>query len=335
MRFCWLLLLGIAGCSPYKFAPEVTAFSSGVDKVSQGFNAGTAALATDRTTQVILVLENARAPVAKSPSCEVPVSKGVAGSAAPCLIYRRGGAPSQPSEVEVQLGRTREVLAALQAYAQALAAVTNAADRSAYDAAVGKLASALGALAAAAGPSGAAAGKGVSAGVNIIGWLIGEQLDYQRFEVLKASVNAVGTAPAGGDSAMKVITDAIGKGMLLARDQQLTILNQDLDFDTARLGPSESDAAYDQRLADAETLAGSIQALRTADPLGTAVALNTAHVALVKAVNDPSRELPALLTALQQFGDKAEALQGAFSAGAAPHAAAPPAKPATTARKGS
>jgi hypothetical protein len=329
MRLCWIVLFGVTACSPYNFSPEVTGFSSGVDKVAQGFAATDTALATDRETEVELKLTDTRARVVKSPSCEVPVSKGVAGSAAPCELYRQGGTATQPSAVEIRLVKTRAALMALQNYARALAAVTNAADRSAFDAAVGKLGSSLGAMAAAAGPQGAAAGKGVTAGFDMIGWLVGEELDDQRFDALKQAVNAVGTAPDGGETAMKVVTNAIGQGLVLARDTRLTSLNEELDIDMARLGPGLGDAAYTQRLANSEALANSIEALRTADPAGTAAQINTAHEALVKAVNDPSRELPSLLTALEQFTGKAEALDGAFTASAAPKAAAAKPKPAT------
>lgn len=329
MRLCWIVLLGVSACSPYNFSPEVTGFGSGVDKVAQGFAATDTALATDREDEVELKLTDTRARVVKSPSCEVPVSKGVAGSAAPCELYRQGGTATQPSADEIRLLKTRAALTALQSYAHALAAVTNAADRSAFDAAVGKLGSSLGAMAAAAGPQGAAAAKGVTAGVNAIGWLIGEQLDYQRFEVLKKAVNAVGAAPDGGETAMKVITNAIGQGLVLARDTRLTSLNEELDIEMARLGPGLGDTAYTQRLASCEALANGIEALRTADPAGTAAQINIAHEALVKAVNDPSRELPALLTALEQFSDKAQALDAAFTAGAAPKATAVKSKSAT------
>jgi hypothetical protein len=219
----------------------------------------------------------------------------------------------------VALQKGKIPLAALLDYSHALAAVTNAADRAAYDAAVAKLADSLKGLASAAGPSGAGMGTAVAAGVNILGWLVGTALDQQRFDSLKAAVNAVGMRPAdGGDTPMKVITNAIGDGLEVANYQRLNTLNDEMNGDRVRLGPSLTDAAYRQRLDDALALATSIQALREADPRGTTDALNAAHEALVKAVNDPSRNLPALVKALTDFSDKAQALQTATSKAAAP-----------------
>ncbi len=223
---CWpglLILLEVAACSPYNFSPEVMIFSSDVDQVSQGFSTTYAALATDRTERFQTELIDGRAAIVSSKSCEVAVSPDVSGSEAPCQLYRQGGAASQPSDVEVALKRTKDTLQpALQNYTHALAAVTNAADRAAYDAAVGQLASALCGITKAAGPTGAAACQGVTAGVDIIGWLIGQRLDNQRFDSLKAAVNAVGSAPEGRNSAMKIITDALGKGLRDARDKRLS-----------------------------------------------------------------------------------------------------------------
>ena len=313
--FC-LLAAALAGCSPYNFSSQVTEFSSGVDKLSTGFNATATALATDRENEVEAKLAAARDKVVASPACDVAVNKAVTGSEAPCLLYRAGGQPSAPSAIEVALGKTRTAIAALQAYSHALAAVTDAADRSAYDAAVGKLAQSVAGLASAAGPTGAAAGGGIASGVNLIGWLVGEGLDYQRFDALKRAVNAVGTAPPGDDTTIGLVTNAIGKGLLLAREEQLTTLNRTLDAEIAVLGPADRDADYRQRLADAEALAASIQALREADPVGTAQQLDTAHQALVKAVNDPSKNIADLTAALSAFSSKAEALQSSLTAGA-------------------
>jgi hypothetical protein len=334
MRLGWVLLLTVAACAPYDFSRQAAGFAADVDKVSDGVAATDDALATDRATAVQLHLDDARARVEKSPACEVPVSKGVKGSDAPCLIFARNGAPSAPSQVEQQLARSMDAMAAWRDSARALAAGTNAADRAAYDAAVGKLADAVGGLAGAAGPAGAAAGTAVTAGAHTVGWLIGEALDEQRFDSLTAAVNAVGTAPPGSETTIRIVTDAIGKGLLVARAERLDTLNTELDEDIAGLGPALPDTAYRQRLADAEALAATIQSLRAADPAAAANALNAAHAALVKAVNDPSRDAAGLDKALAQFAAQAQALRTDLTAGAAPHAAAPKPK-AAAAKKGS
>jgi hypothetical protein len=310
MRLWWLMPLCIAGCSPYNYAREVTDFSTGVDDVASGYAAGYAALATDRAAAVQHALADSHARVKTSPSCLEAPDPTVPGSDAPCLVFGFNDQPSQPTASEQYLIKTKGIVTALQDYSHALAAVTNAADRAAYDAAVAKLADSLGSLASAAGPSGAAISKVVPPAINLLGWLGGTALDNDRFETLKA-------AP-GGQSPMQVITSAIGKGLLLERDEQLRILNGELSSDRVRLGPGMSDAAYRQRLAAAEALSASIEVLRETDPIGTANKLNDAHDALVKAVNDPSRNVPALVKAITQFTTDAQALNAALKAGAAP-----------------
>jgi hypothetical protein len=332
MRVWWLLLC-IAGCSPYDYAKQVTDFSSGVDRVSASFNAASAQLATDRATEVQLELIDARAKVSTTGTCDEEISKTNLGSDAPCELYRTGGEPSQPSQTEQDLKKYKGTMTALVDYSHALAAVTNAADRSAYDAAVAKLATALQGIASVPGVQGVVAGKVVAAAVNLVGWVVGTALDEQRFESLKVAVNMVGTKPPDGDSPMKIITDAIGKGLAAARRDRLDILNNELEADRKQLGPSLTDSAYRGRLDEAEALIADIQTLRETDPKGTTDALNAAHEALVKAVDDPSANLPALVKALTAFSEKAEALQTAFAAPAKPKAAAATPK-ATSAKKG-
>ena len=53
------------------------------------------------------------------------------------------------------------------------------------------------------------------------------------------------------------------------------------------LGPSLTDAAYRQKLSDAEAAVAVLDGLRQSDPMSTAAGLVTAHKALVAAVNDP------------------------------------------------
>ncbi len=55
-RLSWLILACVAACSPYSFQKEVTAFSGGVDQLSDAFTSGYSNLAgccRDEATQAL------------------------------------------------------------------------------------------------------------------------------------------------------------------------------------------------------------------------------------------------------------------------------------------
>jgi hypothetical protein len=310
---CWLLLAGLAGCSPYDFSPEVGAFAAGVDRLSNGFASGYTALASDRAAFVRLELTRERARVAIASSCFAPPSQP-RQDPAPCTLYRLGGAPPAPSGIERLHDRTMSLLAALQGYAHALAAVTNAADRAAYDAAVAQLASTVGALAQGAGPAGAGAGTVAPAAINLIGWLAGTALDQQRFESLKAGVTAAGTPLPNGEIPIDFVATAAGDGLYALSKERQAILIAEANALTRRIGPSLTDAAYREELSNAQGVLAALAALRHADPRAATAGLVKAHAALVAAVDDPSRNYPALLKAVGAFEDQAAALETALAA---------------------
>jgi hypothetical protein len=313
LRLCCALLVGLAGCSPYNFSREVGAFSTGVDQLSDGFNSGYAALAADRAALAQLQLTSDRARVAIAKSCFALPGRS-SQNEAPCALYRSGDSPSVLSEVEQAGNKTTALLAALKAYAQALVAVTNAADRAAYDAAVGQLASAVGTITKDAGPQGAAIGTVAPAGVNLIGWVVGAALDQQRFESLKAGVDAVGRPLSDGKTIpIDVVAREAGAGLYALALAQREVLVNELNTLSGPLGSSLTDAAYRQRLSDAAAVAAVLDRLRQSDPTATASALIDAHKALVAAVDDPNREYSSLVKAVNDFADQAAALHAALS----------------------
>ena len=314
-RLSWLVLFALAACSPYSFPKETAAISTGVDQVSAGFEAAYAGLASDEAAKAQLDLTEDRARVAIPRSCVEPQNP------LPCALYRFGGPPPAPSDVEKTRGQTMEVLAALKDYAHALAAVTNAADRAAYDAAVAQLSAAVGAIAQSANAVAPGAGVVAPAAVNLIGWLVGTGLDQQRFDSLRAAVNVVGKPGADGVKPIHSIAATLGIGLQTISAARQQVLYEETNVLVSGLGPSLGDAAYRQRLSAAQAQLAMLDGLRRSDPTGTAQALETAHDALVAAVNDPSRSYPGLLKALSDFKAKAEALQTAFAAtSAAPSA---------------
>jgi hypothetical protein len=313
LRLSWVVLSGLAACSPYDFSQEVGAFSIGVDQLSNGFTSGYAALAADRAAKTELDLTGARAKVALASSCLVPAPSS-SKDQVPCALFRLGDTPPALSGIEQERDRTTALLAVLKDYAHALVAVTNAADRTAYNAAVAQLAATVGSLANEAGPQGAAASTVAPAAVNIIGWVVGTALDQQRFESLKAGVTAASTPLANGEIPINFVVTAAGDGLLALSKARQRVLIAEMNILTGRLGPSLTDAAYRQGLSDAQAVLAVLDGLHHADPTAAAKGLVKAHEALVAAVDDPGRNYASLLKAVGDFRDQAAALQSALSA---------------------
>ena len=233
----------------------------------------------------------------------------------PCTLYRFGDNPPALSRIEQTRAQTTAYLTALKHYAQALVAVTNAADRAAYNAAVAQLASTVGTITKAAGPQGAAAGTVTPAAVNLIGWVVGTALDQQRFDSLKAGVIAVSMPLADGKTTpIGYVATVAGAGLFALALAQQDVLGRELDVLSQSLGPSLTDAMYRQRLADAEAVVAVLEGLRETDPTATAMGLVTAHDALVEAVKDPDRNFAILVKAVDDFANQTAALHTALGA---------------------
>lgn len=349
------LLAVLSGCSPYGYSKEITTFSENVDKLSASFAAGYDAPTDDRSAALRIQLIDGRLPVNMTASCGVRIGSSP-DSKPPCTLVRATRAsprpveiPSTPTENELALAgvrdETMDALKVLKDYVKALAAVTNAADRAAYDAAVGQLSSSVTTLAAAASVAAPAAALAPAA-VNLFGWVVGTALDQQRYDTLRAAVLIVDTpmpypdgtpaVPTPGpktDAEKKselqrlekrkpihVIATRFGNGLLtlsVARQQWLYQQGQNLTY---RLGPQLSEAAYKQRLSDAQAVVGTINALRKSDPTGAANDIAEAHDALAEAIRNPKNGYAELLTALSTFGEKVAAVQAAMPAVAQPPA---------------
>ena len=332
MRVWWLLAFATAGCSPYNFSKEVSAISAGVDQVSTGFTTGFDSLAADRASAMRLQLTATRGKIAIATACFLPPPKPPAEQL-PCTVYEQGEEQPMPTAIEQKRVRTMAVVTVLTDYAHALAAVTNAADRTAFNAAVSQLSSAVGALAKEAGPAAPGLSTVAPAGVNFVGWLVGTALDAQRFESLKAGVTAASSSvDSQGDSAFSVVVTVLGDGLTALNAQRKAVLTQEIGILRGQLQPSLSDAAYRQGLTDLESLLVVLDGLRQTDPAAAVTSLIKAHQALLAAVDDPSRNYPSLVKAVSDFASQAANLQTALGAKTTPASAAKaaPAKQAGT-----
>jgi hypothetical protein len=314
LRLSWVVLIGLAACSPYDFSKEVGAFSTGVDQLSSGFTSGYTALAADRAALVQLDLTTTRAKVVMATSCLALPSKS-SQNEIPCALYRLGDSPPARSKIEQTRKQTTAFLKTLKDYAQALVAVTNAADRATYNAAVAQLASTVGTIAKDAGPQGAAASTVVPAAVNLIGWLVGTALDQQRLESLKAGVIAVSTPLPDKEYTIPInyVARVAGAGLFALALAQREVLVKEINILTHPLGPSLTDAGYRQGLSNAQAVVTALDGLRQTDPTAAAEGLIQAHQALVAAVNDPSQSYATLVKAVGDFADQAAALHTALT----------------------
>lgn len=316
------LLLGLslfcAGCSSYGFSKEVASISDGVNKVSDALFAGYDNLAADRAQRVQTTILDTRPRVMTAVSCDQVLPPP--GGFSPCALFVFGTPEPSLSDAEKTRAATTKYIKHLKDYANALAAVTNAADRSAYDAAVAQLSGAIGGLAQAANPVAPGIGAVAPAAVNLLGWLFGTALDQQRYESLRRAVTAVGMPLADDtnrdpNSPIRVVTRAFGKGLQMLRIARLEVLQNETAALVRGLNTrSYNEEAYRRRLTEAQTTLAVLDALRRSDPVGTTADLADAHDKLVLAVNDPGRNYASLMKAVGDFYEKASALQAAMAA---------------------
>jgi hypothetical protein len=326
MKLLPLLALTVtAGCSsPYQFSNEISSFSTGVNNVSSAYTAGYSNLTNDRHTLQTLTFDDMSAKLILADSC-IP---GRSKAASPCDFYRQGDPQpslSDPDLIKLAADRpkTLEYIKVLTDYAHALQAVTNAADRAAFNSAASRLNASVTALAKNAGPQGAAASAAFSAAFNIFAFVVGQALDQQRFDTLKQGVNlAAGTGQL--DSRGKW---SCGRGLFcpvrivgLFIGTQLDALSQKRQsvlYDTAKalskpLGPGYKN--YTVREASAEQTLGVKNQLEQTNPASqVTTALIEAHDKLRNAINDPEQDFSNFATAAGQFVSLAEALKTALT----------------------
>lgn|SRR5579859_77121 len=303
LRLSWLVMIGMTACSPYAFQQEVTSFSTSVDQLSDAVTSGYTNLASDRAAKNEFELTSTRAKVFVAASCGVPITK----DNQPCELFRSGLPEPTAMRAQELAGRALEVVSVLKNYARALAAVTNSADRTAFDAAVMQLSGSVANLAQTANAAAPGAGAIAPAAVKLAGWVVGTALDQARFDSLKRGVNFAAEP-------VRTIAGTLRKGLEDISSARQTVLVAEADLMAKRLGPSLDDSSYQQQLTQAEATVSVLDALRYSDPAGTADSLKTAHDALVAAVNDPNRSYASLLKAVSDFSEKAAALKAAFSA---------------------
>jgi hypothetical protein len=319
--FPWLAFTFLVGCSsPYQFSHEISSFRTGVDDVSSAYTTGYNNLANDRQTYQALIFGDTSAKLKLTTSCNP-----AAPSALPCDFYRQGEPQPSPSDPALESSRPKTLgaLKVVTDYAHALQAVTNAADRAAFDSAASRLnASVTALLAKVPNPAVAASGAAFSVGFNVFAWVFGQALDQERFDTLKQDVNLANgplqrddhkglACPEQSVCSVQSVAKGLGTELdAISQARQLVV------YDTVNalikpLGPGYKN--YTARQAAASQTKALLIQLEQTNPSRVTDALIKAHNALRDAVNDPKQSFSNLATAVGQFAGLAEALKNALT----------------------
>jgi hypothetical protein len=295
-----------AACSPYVYKTEINGFSAGVDQLAAAYNAGLRSVAEDRADRQRWLWTDGQAKLAITDGC-APGVAGAPEATTPCGLREVGQPIPEPSKVEQQAANAAPIVKAFQDYAAALAAVTDAADREALDAAQADLKRSVEAFTKQANPA-LAAGAGPLA--DLFAAVTGAALDTRRYQVLKAGVTTAKqpVAVLGG-----VMGDALD-ALRAARADELQPTAVRLG---EGLGPKLGGEAYAVRLDALQGKVAALEALRRATPKQAATDMVAAHDALAQALADNSRQVDTVVSTVKTFVDKAKAVHEAFVTGAA------------------
>lgn len=329
----------LMGCSPYPYTGAVKKFSGGVATVGDALVTNEASLVEVRTAagryrrrdmpsrprmawsagclepassgqRCEQVERGARPDAAASQTVtlQTPVAAPPAGSYECPVIPGTGERPRAADKEEVVVTAAM-IASTLKEYADALAAVTNAADRAALDAAVGDLSKSAGTLASTVGMAGgpaasAAIGAVVSASVSLVGWIVGQAEDARRLDALDAALRATCRPIQTLGAAAETLIATRRREIADYRLRSITVIQ-------AGMGPGTSRGEYAARDTEVDALlAAGVRPPDPNDQPGTA--LRKAHDALVKAVTNREGQTMALIEAVGSFAEAAQKLKSAL-----------------------
>jgi hypothetical protein len=302
----WCLLVLLAGCSPYQFSQEVGDFSTGVDQLSSSFSNGYTGLAADRAAAAHQALLDRRPRVTTTVSCGVP-GKADDYTRLPCGALELNQPQPAPLNSQVDRKTVTDKLQVLQNYVHALQAVTNAADRAAFDAAAQRLEGAVSNLATTANAAAPGAGAIAPAATNVVLWVVGTALDNDRFDALRNGVTLAATP-------VKNISAELGTALQIIADDKAQVLTAAAKALLKPLGPKLAATTYKERLVAAEAILAELDAVQLSAPAQAAQKMSKAHSALVAAVQSPHPQLAELMKSLSDFEAAAKPLKDALTA---------------------
>jgi len=300
-----LLAVCLAACSPYEYSKEAAGFGAGVDHLAAAFDAGYANLAVDQASATRQRLLDKRPVIHMTRSCGAPVGPS-ALSQQPCALYGAGDKEPTLPDLQRSQANARKALQGLTLYVHGLQAVTNAADRKAYNEAAKRLEGGVANLASAA--NAALPGDGVIAPAvaNVALWVVGAALEEDRFDTLKAAVNS-------GSSYLPTVAAYLATALDEINNARRDVLFWDVDGLVAPLGARLASVGYKERYEQAEAQLAKLDALRHASAAQATKDLLKAHEELKQAVNDPSRNIAPLVNSVTEFVAAAKRMNDAGS----------------------
>ena len=305
----WLPLGAMTACSPYVYEHEVSAFATGVTAVGEAYTGGMGLLADDSRAFAYQAWLETQPSLSATGECRLRVGDQGRPSPGdrPCTLRAQGQEPPQPPPLVTDaesVERVQNILRHLTNYSGALAAITNAEDRQAYDVAAASLSNGISDLAALSGFPAAPAIAGAASGGLL--WIIGAGFDQQRHDALETATQAAAQPITTLSKTLEEILDRL-------RTERSRVVVERLNLLGRGLGPQLSRAEYGARLAIAEQLVAELEALRQTDPIATATGLVRAHDALVAALQDDSRQADAVSAAVTDFLEHAQSLREALA----------------------
>lgn len=322
-----VILLLAGGCSPYVYGPEIARFAQATTRLNEAVvdvRAESARTATTRTWQEVRPgIAAGSVTVRLHPTCgpggapDSAVPALPAGERCVILVARRGPGGVWTEQVfatdpnAIHYARALAVVQALDGYAAALKALSNAEDRKALDAATAQFCTSAGALATIAGVAGPVFG----AACGLVGQTIGISLDYARYRRLREGVETAQVRVIPGFATI------VAETLERAQNNRRGLLREETRQNVVSLRPAAAawptaPAAYDERTAALAAAATSLGAIQASNPRAVAEAMAAAHAALAAALADDSRQIEPLTNAVSKFAGEVEKLRAAIASAA-------------------
>jgi len=307
MRRSVLLALSAAtmasACSPYLYKSEIANFQFGVTDLTTAYQSGLKNVSTERAALQKLQWTPPRATVSLTDGCALPaLIVASTDDSVPCALQPKEKG-MRISQAPRQAVSAMPILDALRDYASALATITNAEDQAALESAASQLQGSVSSLATA---SKVELPKELGALGSLVTTAGAATLNQRRFQMLKNGVTAANDSVA-------VLGKAMGEAFNQMRKARADTVLLTATTMANQLGPAQSDVDYAASLAALQAKVDTIETLRRVDPAVAANDMVIAHAELAKALNDDSRQIGAVVSALKTFKDKAEAVHDAFA----------------------
>lgn len=324
-----LSLLLLTACSPYVYNQEIAGFGSGVGALNTSYQTGEQSLDALVQQQQQASYVAARTQLHLLVGCGHYDPEGTPPVLPACMVVPvTANAPPPLTSQQTILASAAPTFAALKTYADALTAVTNAADDTTLTQAEQSLGTAAASMAKGMtpAPGGSAAAKAappattpsasLTQASTELGWAITSYLDHRRYAALRDAV------PAANDAIQGPLSKTVLQALVAIRSVQLDQLNSDmLAAELLLIQPSAgklSQADYQTKLTALQAKVAAFNAARVVDPTATVAAMTKAHQQLADALKNGTGQDQAILAAVQSFASQANQLKTSTGTAAKP-----------------